>query len=459
LEWLLIASTAVRVNTVYHAIPAASPTSLQHLASSALFVVLLPAAGVMWLEQGHKARYKQLKQRLAGGDAQQQQQQQQQEEESPMHKEVGSSCSAFARMQQVHTKAAAPAGPATPDSSDAVACSSSKPLPHSVLSRRGSSSSTSTSHANIQPISHPVPLACATAAAPQLEDQQQEQQQQQPDSSSHNAGANADSTPTADRLATPLARASSSGLPLRHNISNSSSSSSRPRRRRRKSEPVGSSMNQQLMADIAASLQLAAAVNPAPLAAATAAAPNGKVSGDATTNDMTATAATSPSAAATAAALQASQCTIAYGTTMDAQCMPVDLHSSGIDFSSSNGFLACLEEFAASNKAQSAHTAAAAAAGNSLSNSSSSAGGGCSSLYGLQPRLHALLGQEAAAAVLAAAEAAAHNACGARPGAMPHYTSLAATMPVSVKVRLLLTLRSTCSACSTCELTFIPLAL
>ncbi|WIA08351.1 hypothetical protein OEZ85_007791 [Tetradesmus obliquus] len=46
----------------------------------------------------------------------------------------------------------------------------------------------------------------------------------------------------------------------------------------------------------------------------------------------------------------------------------------------------------------------------------------------------ALFVLETAAAVLAAAEAAAGSACGPRPGAMPHYTSLAASMPVSVKV-------------------------
>jgi hypothetical protein len=49
--------------------------------------------------------------------------------------------------------------------------------------------------------------------------------------------------------------------------------------------------------------------------------------------------------------------------------------------------------------------------------------------------LAALLGPDAASALLgAAAEAASHSRGGPRPGDMPFYTSLAATMPVSLKV-------------------------
>jgi hypothetical protein len=52
----------------------------------------------------------------------------------------------------------------------------------------------------------------------------------------------------------------------------------------------------------------------------------------------------------------------------------------------------------------------------------------------MQHGLQTLLGQEAAAAVLAAAEAAACSMVGPKPGDMPQYTSIAATMPVSMKV-------------------------
>jgi hypothetical protein len=55
----------------------------------------------------------------------------------------------------------------------------------------------------------------------------------------------------------------------------------------------------------------------------------------------------------------------------------------------------------------------------------------------MQLGLQTLLGQEAAAAVLAAAEAAAGTMIGPQPGDMPRYTSMAATMPVSMKVSLL----------------------
>jgi hypothetical protein len=184
-------------------------------------------------------------------------------------------------------------------------------------------------------------------------------------------------------------------------------------------------MSQQLMADIAASLQLAAAATPAPPTAP--AKPSGRVSA----HHMNATAASSPAAAqpteVAASAKQQDAPAPTKNLNAHAQQMPSVPEHLGIQ-SSSKDFLACLEESAAASKALSDCTA-----GKGLASNDS----GCSAL--LHDGLHALLGQQAAAAVLAAAEAAAGSACGAWPGAMPHYTSLAATMPVSIKVRQRLT--------------------
>lgn len=194
---------------------------------------------------------------------------------------------------------------------------------------------------------------------------------------------------------------------------------------------MGSSMSQQLMADIAASLQLAAAANPPPSAPAAAA----KLSDHAAAPHMTATPAGLPATQETAHPTQKTAAGNQQDTTYAQHMSPaLDLAPDNGGIHSSRDFLACLEEFAAPNPALSDPCEAPAAAAGPDPASTSSA---YSALRNEMQVCNALLGQETAAAVLAAAEAAAGSACGPRPGAMPHYTSLAATMPVNVKVGVL----------------------
>lgn len=60
-EWLLIYSTAVRVRMVHYDSPLICPTHIMHLLASLLFVLVLPTAGVAWVEHGQRERYQQTK--------------------------------------------------------------------------------------------------------------------------------------------------------------------------------------------------------------------------------------------------------------------------------------------------------------------------------------------------------------------------------------------------------------
>uniref|UniRef100_A0A383VJ32 Uncharacterized protein n=1 Tax=Tetradesmus obliquus TaxID=3088 RepID=A0A383VJ32_TETOB len=378
-EWLLISSTALRVNSVYHGIPPASATSLQQLLASALFVLVLPAAGVMWLERGQRARYQQLQQRMAEAG------QQEEEEEQ----------------QQGHEK----------------------------------ESSSSSRHSSTNGAS------AGDDSAPVRQKQQQRQQQQPASARAQSSGNAPISIQTRQQPAdvdASSAHAGSSTAAQQHGSSSSIAPAKRSssKARRRHSEPPAASLGQQLMADITSSLQLAAAAPPLPAAAAAVreAAPSIPIIPTSPTA-MTAAAAAAASPGKSAAAVSARG---GDASALRAMQQRQFLDDTANNFGSS-GFLECLEQLSATQQLDAAHDAATAAASqdDTFNNSSSRSSSGHSDwlMAEVHSGLAALLGSDAASAVLAAAaEAASGVGCGPRPGDMPFYTSLAATMPVSLKV-------------------------
>ncbi|WIA28411.1 hypothetical protein OEZ86_010957 [Tetradesmus obliquus] len=155
-EWLLISSTALRVNSVYHGIPPASATSLQQLLASALFVLVLPAAGVMWLERGQRARYQQLQQRMAEAG------QQEEEEEQQQGHEKESSSSSSSRHSSTNGAAAVLAAAA--EAASGVGCGprpGDMPFYTSLAATMPVSLKVHTAHSNVGALS---PLLGSTLA-------------------------------------------------------------------------------------------------------------------------------------------------------------------------------------------------------------------------------------------------------------------------------------------------------
>jgi hypothetical protein len=359
-------------------------------------VVVLPAAGVMWLERGQRARYSQLQQRVAAAAAAAEQEDEEPDLKKPLKQQQ--------QQQQQHVHCYAD-GAGSNDSD--VSCSSA------VLSQPDTQNQSSTNAASSNSSSNSA--TTAAPAGPLASGHLQQDQQQLLDRSPSHPSYSRQESGCSSQV--PAAAAAAAAAATHTVESRAEQVFSAP-------APSTGSMGRQLMADVAGSLQLAAAAPPLAAGAVAEVAPAACIA-----DVMPAAHAVD----ATAEGVGKSAAAFTPGHAAD-----TTHHRQMLDSSSSSaapGFVACLEQLSATQQTNATHNGATDAASNSNTCSSSSSDRLMAEVHS---GLAALLGPDAASAVLgAAAEAASSVRVGPRPGDMPFYTSLAATMPVSLKVNVL----------------------